>query len=104
LKLSNNLSGLIAYEPRLSTAKPNRFIKLFPILIAVWYKLTDEPPFDYVIVDEASQALLAMFGAAKLLGKKNIWFGDTKLLTSYQKLITSIRLFYLQKLLMNWII
>ena len=33
--------------------------------------------FDYVIVDEASQALLAMFGAAKLLGKKNIWIGDT---------------------------
>jgi superfamily I DNA and/or RNA helicase len=35
-------------------------------------------PFDYVIVDEASQALLAMFGGAKLLGKKNIWIGDTK--------------------------
>jgi len=40
--------------------------------------LSDNPPFDYVIVDEASQALLAMFGAAKLLGKKNIWIGDTK--------------------------
>lgn len=38
----------------------------------------NNPPFDYVIVDEASQALLAMFGAAKLLGKKNIWIGDTK--------------------------
>nr|WP_199156037.1 AAA domain-containing protein [Pedobacter sp. ASV2] len=40
--------------------------------------LSDNPPFDYVIVDEASQALLAMFVAAKLLGKKNIWIGDTK--------------------------
>jgi rRNA-processing protein FCF1 len=40
-------------------------------------KITDAPPFDYLIVDEASQALLAMFGAAKLLGKKNIWIGDT---------------------------
>lgn len=40
-------------------------------------KIVDTPPFDYVIVDEASQALLAMFGAAKLLGKKNIWIGDT---------------------------
>jgi rRNA-processing protein FCF1 len=40
--------------------------------------ITDNPPFDYVIVDEASQALLAMFSAAKLLGKKNIWIGDTK--------------------------
>jgi len=37
-----------------------------------------EHPFDYVIVDEASQALLAMLGGAKLLGKKNIWIGDTK--------------------------
>ncbi len=34
--------------------------------------------FDYVIVDEASQALLAMFAAAKLLGKKTIFIGDTK--------------------------
>jgi rRNA-processing protein FCF1 len=39
--------------------------------------IVDTPPFDYVIVDEASQALLAMFGAAKHLGKKNIWIGDT---------------------------
>lgn len=38
----------------------------------------NEPPFDYVIVDEASQALLGMFGGTKLLGKKNIWIGDTK--------------------------
>lgn len=38
----------------------------------------NEPPFDYVIVDEASQALLGMFGGAKLLGKKNIWIGDTR--------------------------
>lgn len=37
----------------------------------------ENPPFDYIIVDEASQALLAMFGASILLGKKNIWIGDT---------------------------
>ncbi|WP_194976065.1 AAA domain-containing protein [Aquiflexum lacus] len=37
-----------------------------------------QPPFDYVIVDEASQALLGMFGGSKLLGKKNIWIGDTR--------------------------
>lgn len=29
-------------------------------------------------MDEASQALLGMFGGAKLLGKKNIWIGDTR--------------------------
>ena len=40
-------------------------------------KTFNEPPFDYAIVDEASQALLGMFAGAKLLGKKNIWIGDT---------------------------
>jgi hypothetical protein len=35
-----------------------------------------EPQFDCLIMDEASQALLGMFGAAKLLGKKIIWVGD----------------------------
>lgn len=32
--------------------------------------------FDIVIMDEASQALLAMFAAVKLLGKKTIFVGD----------------------------
>jgi len=35
-----------------------------------------EPPFDYVIVDEASQAVLGMVAAAKLLGEKIILIGD----------------------------
>lgn len=34
-------------------------------------------PFDIVIMDEASQALFAMFSAVKLLGKKCIFVGDT---------------------------
>lgn len=33
-------------------------------------------PFDVVIMDEASQALLGMFAAAKLLGKKCMFVGD----------------------------
>lgn len=32
--------------------------------------------FDYVIMDEASQALLPMFAVAKKLGDKNLWVGD----------------------------
>lgn len=43
--------------------------------------LTTNKPFDYVIVDEASQALLAMFAAAKMLGQNNIWVGDIKQLS-----------------------
>lgn len=34
------------------------------------------PLFDYVIVDEASQAFLAMLAAANMLGLKNLWVGD----------------------------
>ena len=36
------------------------------------------PPFDFVIMDEASQALLAMFAASKCLGRKNLWIGDVR--------------------------
>lgn len=39
--------------------------------------LSIEGPFDYVIMDEASQAILAMFAASKKMGKKNLWVGDT---------------------------
>lgn len=70
--------------PRLQQTKEvnpqpgNLVLSTFFIASSEATKLTDKPPFDYVIVDEASQALLGMFGAAKLLGKKNIWIGDTK--------------------------
>lgn len=56
----------------------NLVLSTFFIASSEATSLKVNPPFDYVIVDEASQALLAMFGAAKLLGKKNIWIGDTK--------------------------
>ena len=36
------------------------------------------PPFDYVIMDEASQALLPMIAACKKLGRKVVWIGDQK--------------------------
>jgi hypothetical protein len=39
--------------------------------------LSIEKPFDYLIMDEASQAILAMFAASKKMGKKNLWVGDT---------------------------
>lgn len=37
-----------------------------------------ELPFDYVVMDEASQAILPMFAAAKQLGKKMLYIGDIK--------------------------
>ena len=42
-----------------------------------WAKMIiDQPPFDYVIMDEASQGFFVMVCAAKKLGKKVIWIGD----------------------------
>lgn len=66
--------------------------------------LSVEQPFDYVIMDEASQALLAMFAACKKIGKKNLWVGDINQLSpivtlnadriklcGYQKLISGLK-------------
>ncbi|MBR5831032.1 MAG: AAA family ATPase [Bacteroidales bacterium] len=41
-----------------------------------WAKDANEKPFDYVIMDEASQALLPMIAAAMKLGEKVILIGD----------------------------
>ena len=43
--------------------------------------LSLEQPFDYVIMDEASQALLSMFAACKKMGKRNLWVGDIQQLS-----------------------
>ncbi len=40
------------------------------------------PPFDYVVMDEASQALLGMFAVSKALGRKSLWIGDIHQLSS----------------------
>ena len=41
-----------------------------------WAKNVTDIPFDYVIMDEASQALFPMIAATMKLGKKIIWIGD----------------------------
>lgn len=45
---------------------------------SAWAKasVANQPPFDYVIMDEASQALFAMIASCKRLGKKTVWIGD----------------------------
>lgn len=45
---------------------------------SAWAKAStaNHPPFDYVIMDEASQALFAMIASCKRLGKKTVWIGD----------------------------
>lgn len=41
-----------------------------------WAKENETPAFDYVLMDEASQALLPMIAATMKLGSKIVWIGD----------------------------
>ena len=41
-----------------------------------WAKEVETPVFDYVLMDEASQALLPMIAATMKLGSKIVWIGD----------------------------
>lgn len=46
-----------------------------------WAAETKQSPYDYVIMDEASQAFLPMIAAVYKLGKKVIWIGDQQQLS-----------------------
>lgn len=62
-------------ENKCNATKGNLTLATFYISSG-WAKESTEPPFDYVIMDEASQALLPMIAATLKLGKKVIWVGD----------------------------
>lgn len=51
-------------------------LSTFYVSSIVASEILETPPFDFVIMDEASQALLAMFACTRLLGKKVVWIGD----------------------------
>lgn len=60
------------------SAKPGQImLSTFYITSGEATEITGKPSFDYVIMDEASQALLGMFAVAKLLGGKRLYVGDT---------------------------
>ena len=61
---------------QLSPEKGNLMLSTFFITSGEANNVLGLPPFDIVIMDEASQALLAMFAAVKLLGSKTIFVGD----------------------------
>ena len=64
-------------EEKLVTPKRGSIIlSTFYITSGTAADLTAEAPFDFVVMDEASQALLPMIAAARGLGKKTIYVGD----------------------------
>ncbi|MEY3500919.1 MAG: hypothetical protein RL308_2588 [Bacteroidota bacterium] len=81
-------ASLTADESKNSKLKGIQAFKNFadqkpPLLLATYYKMTDiaskameDTHFDYIIIEEASQALLSTIAIAKKLGKKCIIIGD----------------------------
>lgn len=69
---------LLRLERELSPKNGCVQLSTFYITSGTASDLMTELPFDYVIMDEASQALLPMIGAAKILGRKCVFVGDIK--------------------------
>ena len=69
--------GLVSLK-KISPMPSSLVLSTYFIASSFAKEITSVCPFDYVIMDEASQALLAMFAAAKKIGKVNLWVGDIK--------------------------
>lgn len=72
---SKEVPGIVSAE-KMSAAPGKLTLSTFYISSGAAAHNYEGPLFDYVIVDEASQAFLAMLAAANMLGKKNLWVGD----------------------------
>jgi len=73
---SKELPALRNNKENLCNASPGKLSLATFYVSSGWAKESEDTPFDYVIVDEASQALLPMLGASVKLGKQIIWIGD----------------------------
>lgn len=65
-------------EKMVAPKKGCAILSTFYITSGIAAESSSDCPFDYVIMDEASQALLPMIGAARMLGAKCIFVGDIK--------------------------
>lgn len=73
---SKELPKLQPNPKNLCNAAPGYLSLATFYLSSTWAKDAIEIPFDYVIMDEASQALYPMIAASMKLGRKIIWIGD----------------------------
>lgn len=73
----HELPNLVANEGNVCNAASGHLSLATFYTSSGWAKDVQEMiPFDYVIMDEASQALLPMIAASKKLGRKVVWIGD----------------------------
>lgn len=73
---SKDIRGLLPIADNKCNATAGKLSLATFYVSSDWSKQSTEPPFDYIIVDEASQSLLPMIAASCKLGKKSIWMGD----------------------------
>lgn len=73
---SRELSKLQPIKDNLCNASRGNLSLATFYLSSGWAKEATDKPFDYVIMDEASQALLPMIAATMKLGKKVVLIGD----------------------------
>lgn len=73
---SRDISKLQSIKDNLCNASQGNLSLATFYLSSGWAKEATDKPFDYVIMDEASQGLLPMFAAAMKLGKNVIFIGD----------------------------
>lgn len=82
----HELPKLVANEGNVCNATPGHLSLATFYISSRWAKdMHETTPFDYVVVDEASQALLPMIAASKKLGSKVVWIGDQKQLAPIVK-------------------
>ena len=82
----HELPKLVANEGNVCNATPGHLSLATFYISSGWAKdMHETTPFDYVAVDEASQALLPMIAASKKLGSKVVWIGDQKQLAPIVK-------------------
>lgn len=82
----HELPNLVANEGNVCNASPGYLTLATFYISSGWAKdMHETTPFDYVVVDEASQALLPMIAASKKMGNKVVWIGDQKQLAPVVK-------------------
>jgi superfamily I DNA and/or RNA helicase len=74
---NNKIKGLKAFKS-LSQQKPQMLLSTYYVMSQIAAKAMIDDHFDYIIIEEASQAFLSTLALAKKLGKKCIIIGDIK--------------------------
>jgi len=74
---NKKIKGIKAFKS-LSQQKPQMLLATYYIMSQIAAKAIEDTHFDYIIIEEASQAFLSTIALARKLGKKCIIIGDIK--------------------------